>query len=323
MVLPLAGELLNHGAAHQMVSRRDRQEVHVTNSISEITNLFAPISLADINARAGLQKRADNKYFVPWPIFVEFTKILSQTYSVMEIDGRRIFSYDTQYFDTPDLHNYWCHVQGRRKRFKSRSRIYDTGLCVFELKVKNGRNETVKYKINYNPEDSRRITPAAEEFLHSHLSAYGLDTQFELVPTLHNTYQRVTFAGLENAGGERVTCDLNLRFGEGDNWLAQLSNNVVLLEIKSARGRGYADQLLWRLGVRPGSGSKYCVGMSLIRDDLRFNRFARTRNRFFERAAILENAAINKLNERVLGQAPMSESYTQGQRLSIPNTVPA
>jgi len=322
-VLPLAGDLLNHGAAHQLEVRRDRQEVQVTNNISEVTSLFPPISLAEINARAGLQKRADNKYFVPWPIFVEFAQILSQTYSVMEIDGRRIFSYDTQYFDTEDLHNYWCHVQGRRKRFKSRSRIYDTGLCVFELKVKNGRNETVKYKINYNREDSRRITPEAEAFLHSHLTSYGLDMQFNLIPTLHNTYQRVTFAGPANAGGERVTCDLNLMFGEGDNWIARLSENVVLLEIKSARGRGYADQLLWRMGVRPGSGSKYCVGMSLIRDDLRFNRFARTRNRFFERATTLEHVPLGKLNERVVGQAALGESYASGQRLSIPNTVPA
>jgi hypothetical protein len=296
----------------------------VTNSIIDITDLFAPISLADINARAGLQKRTDNKYFVPWPIFVEFSQILSQTFSVMEIDNRRVFSYDTQYFDTSDLHNYWCHVQGRRKRFKSRSRIYDTGLCVFELKVKNGRNETVKYKINYKPEESRQITPAAEQFLHSHLSAYGLDMQFELIPTLHNTYQRVTFAGPESAGGERVTCDLNLMFGEGDSWTAQLSEQVVLLEIKSARGRGFADQLLWRMGIRPGSGSKYCVGMSLIRDDLRFNRFARTRNRFFERADRLEALAVNKPVERelVLGQAPSNESYSQAARLGITKNLP-
>jgi hypothetical protein len=45
----------------------------------------------------------------------------------------------------------------------------------------------------------------------------------------------------------------------------------VLVEIKSARGRSDADQFLWRLGVRPSSGSKYCIGMALLNPDLRSN----------------------------------------------------
>lgn len=198
----------------------------------------------------------------------------------MEIDGKRAFAYDTQYFDTPELSSYWGHVQGRRKRFKCRSRVYvDSDLCVFELKLKSGRGETVKYKINYNQAVSRTINKEAEAFLRDRLGqSYGMELNTALVPTLHNSYQRVTLAGLESA--ERITCDFNLTFGDGQRWHGQMSDDYVLVETKSARGRGYADQLLWKLGVRPSGGSKYCVGMSILRPDLRNNPFKLARRHF-------------------------------------------
>jgi hypothetical protein len=247
-----------------------------------ITAPFAPISLEAINQAAALQTRADNKYFVPWEAFLEFTQTLRATHNVLEIDGRRAFTYDTQYFDTPDLANYWSHVQQRRKRFKCRSRIYEnSGLCVFELKLKGGRGETVKYKIGYDEAAAREVSPEARAFLHHQLrQSYRMELGQALVPTLRTRYERVTFAS--QVATERVTCDFNLVFSAGHE-RAIMDPRYVLVEIKSARGRSVADQFLWRLGVRPASGSKYCVGLALLTPELRSNPFRQVVSSYFLR----------------------------------------
>jgi hypothetical protein len=240
---------------------------------SIITAPFAPISLDEINQAAALQTRADNKYFVPWQIFLAFAEQLQRTHRVLEIAGRRAFAYETQYFDTSDLENYHHHMQQRRKRFKCRSRLYQqSGLCVFEIKLKSGRGETVKHKINYTQNAARQITPDALDFIQSQLQqAYGMRLTQPLAPTLRTNYERVTFAS--QISTERVTCDFNLQFSTDADAQAAMDPGYVLVEIKSARGRSDADQFLWRLGVRPSSGSKYCIGMALLHPELRSNPF--------------------------------------------------
>ncbi|HEX6292786.1 MAG TPA: polyphosphate polymerase domain-containing protein [Herpetosiphonaceae bacterium] len=249
--------------------------------MATITAQFDPISLAEINRRAALQRRADNKYFLPWTVFLRFAARLRKTHLVLDIDGQRCFTYDTQYFDTPTLDCYWAHVQGRRKRFKCRSRRYvDSDLCFFELKLKGGRGETVKYKMGYGETECQTVTPAAADFLRERLRAdYGLVFSHPLLPTVRTHYQRVTL--MAQASMERITCDFNLAFALDQRWQGQMAPDYVLVETKSERGRGTADQLLWHLGVRPASGSKYCLGLSLVRPDLRSNPFQQARKSYF------------------------------------------
>jgi hypothetical protein len=248
-----------------------------------ISAQFEPISLEDINQRAALQTRADNKYFVPWSVFTDFMEALQPNHAMMEIDGQRAFTYDTQYFDTPDLANYWSHVQKRRKRFKCRSRRYvDNGQHFFEIKLKSGRGETVKHKITYSEADWGAVTPTAASFVEECLrTSYGMVLVEPLVPTLRTLYQRITLAALDST--ERITCDFNLAFGAENRWQGRMAPDFVLVETKSARGRGRADQILWRLGARPTSGSKYCLGLSLVRPELRSNPFQHVRKSYFVR----------------------------------------
>jgi hypothetical protein len=269
--------------------------------IATITAQFEPVSLEELNQRAALQTRADNKYFLPWSVFVDFAAALRSAYVVLDIDGQRTFTYDTQYFDTASLTCYWAHVQGRRKRFKCRSRQYvDSGLCVFELKLKGGRGETVKYKMAYSEAECEAVTPAASSFLQQQIStAYGLTFIQPMLPTLRTQYQRITLTA--EASMERVTCDLNLAFAVDQCWQGQMAPGYVLVETKSARGRGRADQLLWQLGARPATGSKYCLGLSLLRPDLRNNPFQRARNRYFVRDDALET---ERLTERAVAAPP-------------------
>jgi len=264
--------------------------VDVANRIA-LAEQLTPISLAEINRLAALQTRADNKYFLDWPTFTRFMERLRPTYAALEIDGKRFFSYDTQYFDTPGLDSYWAHVQRRRKRFKCRSRRYlDSDLCVFELKLKGGRGETIKHKIAYDGAECALVNDAARTFLQEHLGrAYGLTLAAPFEPALRTRYQRLSLAPAGSP--ERVTCDFDLAFAIDGSWEGQMAPGYVLVETKSAQGRGHADLLLWQLGARPSSaGSKYCLGMSLLQPALRDNPFLRTRRRYFVRDPRLEAA---------------------------------
>ena len=251
------------------------------DGISTIISQFEPISLAELNACASLQTRTDNKYFVPMSAFIDFTEQIIKTHVVLQIDRERSFIYDTQYFDTPDLDTYWTNIQGRRKRYKCRSRLYvDSGLCVFEIKLKGGRGETIKYKIPYREADFERITPQAEAFLQNCLStAYNMKLTKILEPSVRTHYKRVTLMSHDTT--ERITCDFNLAFALNNECYGKMVSDHLMVETKSTLGRGGADQLFWRMGVRPTGGSKYCLGMSLVQPELRNNPFRQVRNAYF------------------------------------------
>lgn len=249
--------------------------------IEEVVRPFEPISLTAINERAALQTRAENKYFVPWQVFVEFADELSTTHTALEIKGKRVFLYDTYYFDTPELDSYNGHLQGRRKRFKCRSRIYvDSALCVFELKLKGGRGETIKHRINYTQTENKQVNSDAMTFLQEQLSAaYEMDAPTSLVPMLRTYYYRVTLAAKDT--DERMTCDFNVVLGDGERWHGEMDSNYSLVEVKSGNGRSSSDLLLWKMGLRPTGSSKYCLGMNLMRPDLHVNRFTQIRKDLF------------------------------------------
>ena len=104
------------------------------------TQLVRPTGLDEVSARVELLTRVDRKYFVPVETFREFTALLEDEFAVLDIDGRRMFGYESVYFDTPDLATYRAHLQGRRRRFKLRTRTYvDSGACMLEVKLKGPR----------------------------------------------------------------------------------------------------------------------------------------------------------------------------------------
>ena len=124
--------------------------------------MVAPIGLDELMALAELQTRVDRKYFVPAAIFHRMIDQLATRMRVLEIDGQRTFGYESIYFDTPDLEGYRAHVQRRRQRFKARTRTYtDSGQCMFEVKLKGARGETVKQRVPHPIEYSGVLSGAA------------------------------------------------------------------------------------------------------------------------------------------------------------------
>ncbi|WP_242454242.1 polyphosphate polymerase domain-containing protein [Bailinhaonella thermotolerans] len=223
-----------------------------------------PVSLARVRERAELQTRLDRKYLVPVGAFAELIGLAGREYGVLEIGGLRRFRYSSTYFDTPGLLTYRGHVQGRRRRFKVRTRSYlDSGACMFEVKLNGARDSTDKHRMPYDIERRAELTPRARAFLAATLrKGYGEPPPEDLGPVATTTYARATLVHL--AGTGRVTCDTGLVCADGTR-RAAAGNGHMLLESKSPGPETPVDRLLRRLGVRPLSLSKYCVAVAVLR----------------------------------------------------------
>jgi|1186.fasta_scaffold306163_2 hypothetical protein len=245
-----------------------------------LTDCFEPISLVELNSRAALLCRLDNKYIVDLQTLDDLVDALRKDFLVLEIDERRVFNYETVYFDSPELDNYRAHVQGRRRRFKVRSRRYvDSDLHVFEIKLKGPGGTTDKRQLLIGPDEHATLTQEAERFADGVLrEEYGHGLPEEMAPALGMTYRRITLAAKD--GAERVTWDFSLSFGD-----AALDGHHAIVETKTPRGRGIADRALLDFGVRPVSCSKYCAGIGLTRPGVRTNPWARLLRSYFTAAA--------------------------------------
>ena len=51
--------------------------------------------------------------------------------------------------------------------------------------------------------------------------------------------------------------------------------DLIVVETKSADGRGVSDRALAELGIREVSMSKYCIGIALLHPQLPANRWSR------------------------------------------------
>jgi hypothetical protein len=235
----------------------------VTEEVEEAVAGFDVVSLAELDERAALLRRVDNKYAVERSRFLELLDRLRADHQVLEIDGRRVFAYCSTYFDTPELRCFTDHVDGRQPRFKARTRLYvDTPNCVFEVKLKLGDGETDKRQVDHPVQETDRMTESSQECLEEALRDAGLDPPERVSPTLRTTFRRITLAAREKS--ERLTCDVGVELSNLDGVQARMRDGVVLVETKTERGDSPADRALASLGLEPISLSKYRVGMSLV-----------------------------------------------------------
>lgn len=224
---------------------------------------LSPVTLEEVTARSKLMSRMDRKYLVPAPVMTRLADELGDRFAVLEIGGRRQFRYTSTYFDTPDLLTYRQHRQRRRRRFKIRTRTYlDGGGRWLEVKLKGARGGTDKHRIPYDGAPAHALTPEALDYLDTTLaSGLMLPRPASLGPVLSTDYRRVTL--VDRSGSARLTCDSNLVCHDMRQELPA-RRDLVLLESKSAGGDAAADRVLRRLGIRPVSVSKYCLGVATL-----------------------------------------------------------
>ncbi|MGQ0743638.1 MAG: polyphosphate polymerase domain-containing protein [Acidimicrobiales bacterium] len=243
---------------------------------------FGQISLAELNGRAALLDRQENKYLIRSHQLDALGEDLAGGFDVLAIDGRSVFTYETIYFDTADFEAYHQHLQGRRRRYKIRTRYYvDSDLCYLEVKLKGARGRTVKSRRQCPLNEHGRLSAQGEDFVRqAFMTEYGHSFDAAIFPRLAMIYRRVTLVG--RRAPERVTIDYGFQFAGALDAYAAAPSEVIVVEVKSERGRGAADELFRRGGIRGGACSKYCVGLNLVRDNLRHNPFKRTLSGHFD-----------------------------------------
>jgi len=228
-------------------------------------NQFKPISLNEMNSVA-LMKRTDTKYVINIAALPALLNKLLDTYRVLEIKGRRIMNYSSLYLDTDSFKFYLDHHNGRVNRTKIRQRKYvDSDLTFLEIKKKNGKGETNKFRIKIDDFETK-LSDRSKEFI-SEIT----EKEYTLQTSLWNSFNRITLVNLKE--NERVTIDLNLSYAIGDK--EKKYGNIVVVELKQSRfdRKSLVVKALKNIGHNPYSISKYCIGVANLYKNLKQNTF--------------------------------------------------
>ncbi len=229
---------------------------------------FEGITLNELkNADAQLLSRKEKKFLMTREQCLWLISGLIKSYYALEIEGTRIGCDRTEYYDTDSFQIYLPHHNGKANRHKLRSRYYfTTDETYLEVKERQNTGRTVKKRIQTDGSPSLP-DPDAGAFLES---VFPYD--FRLFhPVLATFYNRVTLVSKDFR--ERITFDLNLAFHNGKN--ACSYQDIVVGEIKYDRSllRSMAFTALRMMRIYKTGFSKYCIGVSLLYQEQKHNRF--------------------------------------------------
>ncbi|MDX1653083.1 MAG: polyphosphate polymerase domain-containing protein [Brumimicrobium sp.] len=234
--------------------------------VKEVLSDFDVISLEEMDT-AGLMDRIDTKFAFHIGILPEILKELVKDYRVLEVQGKRISSYESLYFDKSAFDFYKDHHNKKNHRFKIRFRKYaDNDLYFLEVKEKiKGRTKKKRIPVQKFEYD---LSQNSKDFIHKFVA-----DQENLEPKLWNTYKRITLVSQDKK--ERLTLDTDLKF-EWKNEARQYPQ-LVIAELKQEKlDRGSIFYRMMRSkGMRPYRLSKYCIGAIELysEKELKYNRF--------------------------------------------------
>ncbi len=234
--------------------------------IKEILTHFKSTSLEEMD-NVKLMNRTDTKFFFNIDKLGNILIDAKEKYDVLEINKNRILNYKTLYFDTEDFGLYTAHQNGKLNRYKIRHRQYvESDISFFEVKFKSNKGRTIKKRIK-RPNIEEVFSKKSEKFIRSN-SPLNPD---DLKPKLYNKFSRITLVSKTDA--ERITIDLNLGYQTKDK-----ETNLPFMVIAEVKKDGYSTasdimKILHNNRVYPEGFSKYCVGTTLLNDNVKHNRF--------------------------------------------------
>jgi hypothetical protein len=230
----------------------------MTSDFYSLIEQLPALSLAELDA-VSLLNRTDTKFTLPVADLYRLNSCLLANYHVLEIDGKRLFEYENNYFDTPELKFYKDHHNGYVNRVKVRCRKYvASGLIYFEIKKKEKITRTNKFRQPITEMLTELETDKKEK-----LARYTRNDVNNIQLILQNNFSRITLVNAKMT--ERVTIDLQLVFRSGAKEI-QL-NNLAIIEIKQSRATQKSPLALFlkNNNIRKQSFSKYIFGvLSLI-----------------------------------------------------------
>ena len=237
--------------------------------IAEKAQMLPPISLQEMSG-IKLMNRTDTKFVATHDQLVAFLSSVKGKYFIQEIDGKRIASYHTTYFDTNDYDMYTMHHAGRSVREKIRVRTYlDSDDTFLEVKNKNNHGRTKKKRISVGgvgtlENEKENVVP----FLGKH-AWYRLE---EVSPVIENWFNRITLVNYGKT--ERLTIDFNLRFHHLKSDRKDSLQRVAIIELKrDGNIPSPALDLLREARIKRSGFSKYCIGSAMTHKGLKRNNF--------------------------------------------------
>ena len=271
-------------------------------------------TLEDLNSAASLLTRVDRKYLVASSAAQNVVDALTGRALVLDIDGRRSFSYASTYFDTPGLDSYLQAARKRRHRFKIRTRSYlDSGLTFLEVKTRGPRGATIKQRLDYRAADADRLTEEGIDFVVECLAPLtgsaqeARRTAQSLRPVMATTYRRTTLHLPDDDA--RATIDTDLAWtalaprsgassgsssttGAGrtrptvvGRGASRAAGPFAVVETKNPARHSPPDRYLWAAGPRPSRISQYAPGMAALHPELPANKWHRLLTRDLAGAA--------------------------------------
>lgn len=233
---------------------------------------FHRVSLATLNTKANMLTRLDNKYIVRGAISALGIKKLRDSFDVLTIKDRTSFRYHTIYFDSEKI-CFEEYTQGKRQRFKARTRVYQDSdnLAFFEVKL-SGKDQTDKFRIRCDSDEHGTLTTEFLMFLkEKYRNQYKKEFFYELTPSVSTSYKRITLVAKN--GGERLTIDYDIVFTVDKKEIV-LPKNFAIFETKSNNGNGIADKILRQEHIKTVDAcSKFGLAMVLSGKVSRYNKF--------------------------------------------------
>lgn len=239
-------------------------------ALSDVLQRMDAISLEEMSG-VKLMNRVDSKFPMNMETLRRMALLWGSHFYVQEVEGQRIAHYRSLYFDTPDAITYTMHHNRRLRRQKVRQRIYvDSGIAFCEIKNKKNTGRTKKKRIPIPMEawgDLYRL-PEMADFIREKVWV----TDQPLSPRLENAFQRITLVNKTKT--ERITIDFGIRFHNHVSGFDADVSDLVIVEVKQdgSQPSKFKD-ILRDARVKRKGLSKYCLGMLLTDEHLKYNRF--------------------------------------------------
>ncbi len=220
---------------------------------------FSPISLKEMD-KVAFYHRVDTKFVLHENQLDSLLRDIDKDYFMLEMENKRCFSYSTIYYDTPETKMYIDHIRGKRNRYKIRHRRYnDSGLSFIEVKFKNNKGKTFKWR-EEEAFPGKKTTTLSNPLISKRLPY----TAESLKPVLKTKFRRITL--VDKYFTQRVTIDFGIEFKElvNDQKTESLSN-IIIIEIKSDKinSKNGIQKTLKKHKINAGGFSKYCMGVAL------------------------------------------------------------
>ena len=237
-------------------------------ALETVIQKFEPINLEGLNAVSLLQ-RVDSKYMLPAAMLPDILSDLLEQQYILEIKGQRNFEYLTHYYDTEDFKFYMHHHNGYINRLKVRTRSYvDSSLNFFEIKHKERgtRTNKIRKEIDVLPDFL-----SEEDYQMIENKRYNGE---ELVLKMSNGFNRITLCN--KAYTERITIDTSIRFFN-EKQVIKIPY-VSVIEVKQGKTDNFSHtvQVLKKHQIRPASFSKYAIGIAMLEQNIKKNKFKPT-----------------------------------------------